>query len=306
MKIKKLIPLVLLAMIFARGVMAADAALILQKASSADKQVSYRGFKTATVCYSGGVTTARIKVIHMKPDKTRTEYFSPPPLAGIILLLNGSNALEYDPSEDVWARVPRMSPLMDQVRQDAFLNYDMRLMGVERVAGRPAFVVQAVPKFPGEAAHRVWVDMQWYLILGTQVETSRGAVLSSSRFVNIEFNSPDIKPDTFKYPTPRRFGCQAAASQTGAVQRAVLLAQRLQTNSRGLHGSAGQLLRASSVFQRCQQHFALRAARVARVVCCSVKGKVTHALTWAHDGILYTLMGNIPDSELHKIAKATK
>ena len=38
----------------------------------------------------------------------------------------------------------------------------------------------------------------------------------------------------------------------------------------------------------------------------TVKGKVTHALTWAHEGILYTLMGNIADSELHKIAKSTR
>ena len=146
-------------MVFARAAMAADAALILRKASSADKQVSYRGLKTATVCYSGGFATATIKVIHMKPDKTRTEYFSPPHLSGIILVQDRSSLWEYEPREDIWERAPsRMLPLTDQVRQDACQNYDMKILGVDCVAGRPAFVIQAVPKCPGEAAHRVWVD----------------------------------------------------------------------------------------------------------------------------------------------------
>jgi hypothetical protein len=38
----------------------------------------------------------------------------------------------------------------------------------------------------------------------------------------------------------------------------------------------------------------------------SVKSKVTNVLTWAHNGIRFILMGDVPVSELRKIAASTR
>ncbi len=260
------------------------------------------------VSYPGGVANATLKVVHMKPDKTRTEYFAPAALLGVILIQDGPNSWEYMPREEIWEATPsRLLPVTDQVCQSACRNYDMKLLGVESVAGRPAFVIEAVPRCPCEAARRVWVDKQYFVILGTQVENAQRRVVSSSRFVHIELNSPNISASLFKVVGRTRPATTPSSKQAAQQLRQPAYLpkgyKRVAISYMSVQGHCCVHLQFSngansiSLFER---HDPRESGPIV------VKGKVTPALTWAHDGIVFTVMGDLPESELQKIAKSVR
>ena len=186
-------------LVFARGVDAAGVAEILQRAESAEQSVSYRGMKKANISVRGGLATSIYKVVHLKPDKTRTEYFTPDPLAGVIVVQSGSDFWRYHPKEKSWETVPYSGlPSADSLRREALSNYDMRIVGSGVVAGRPTYVIHATPKRGRESARRIWVDRDYYLVMQTQVESSEGRILSSSGFTSIQVNPRDISREIFE------------------------------------------------------------------------------------------------------------
>ena len=66
------------------SLLAATATDVLRRAEVANKQVSYRGTKVAAVYFGGNVRTAALKVVHLKPDKTRTNTILPSHSRGLL------------------------------------------------------------------------------------------------------------------------------------------------------------------------------------------------------------------------------
>lgn len=295
-------------LLLSSGLFAASATDLLRRAEEADRNVSYRGMKTATVRFSGGVATAVLKVVHLKPDMTRTEYFSPGSLAGMIVIQHGNQGWKYCPSEEVWEQLyPNYVLPTDTIRQEALENYNLRLLGVETVAGRPSVVVHAAPKRPGEFPRRIWVDREFYLVMATQVENTRGAIVNSSRYTSIEFNPRDISPSIFRVtgrvnPAPRKPGKRAdfhVARPTYLPKGYRLLGvESMTVNGRTcVHVQFSNGANTISMFQRAADGKAQGA---------QARGKFTNVLTWVRDGLMFTLVGNISRDELRKIADSVK
>jgi len=304
---KKLLALAVPLLLAPTVLMGANVAEVLRKAEAADKHVSYRGTKTATVCFDGRSATATLKVIHLKPDKTRTQYFAPTALAGIIVIQDGIDFWKYSPREHAWEPIRQPCPQQGGIcHQAALENFDLKLIGDDRVAGRPTYVLYAVPRHRGESAHRLWVDRDCFLIIATQVEASNGAVVSSSRYDHVEINPPDISPSLFKVSGKVSApSCGAGSARFVVVKPSYLpsgyrLVGRSCLTINGASSSHLQFTNGAntiSLFQRREQKDAPPA---------KVASKVTNVLTWARSGMRFTLMGDVPRTELQKIADSVR
>lgn len=300
MRIARLFPL-FAAYLLPLAAFAGDPSELLRKAEAADKYVSYRGVKTASFYFDGRMEHTALKIVHLKPDKTRTEYLTPKILAGIVLIRDGSNAWRYSPREDVWEEVALRPALVEgAIERGAFDNFQLRLVGTDQVAGRQADIILAVPRFAGEAAHRLWVDKEVYLVVATQVEAPNGAVVNSSRFSTITVNPDGILPSTFKVtgkvkpasiPSPVGF---TVAKPTYLPKGYRLVGQAtLTVNGRSCaHLQFSNGANTISLFQRTAGD------GKPKKMCSSI----TQVLCQKHEGVLYTLMGDVPLAELKKIA----
>lgn len=282
---------------------AAGVSEVLERVENAEKSLSYRGMKVATLT---GLATATFKVIHLKPDKTRTEYFAPAPLAGVIVIRNGTDCWRYYPRDREWEQVPCcLLPSVDVVRRDAFANYDIRIVGTDEVAGRPAYIIHAVPRNRAESAHRVWVDKDFYLVMGTQIESPHGTVLNSSRFTSIQIDPTNISPTLFKVtgtvrPTPKPGDVRFKVAKPAYLPRGYRMMGMSSLTVNGMtcaHLQFSNGINTISLFER-------QGAKEAPP--CSLRCRATKALTWSRDGIAFTVMGDLAQAELRKIADSTK
>lgn len=283
------------------AVLASDPGELLRKAAAADKNVSYRGMKTASFYFAGHMVHAEMKVVHLKPDKTRTEYFTPRILSGIVLIRDGSTSWRYSPREEIWEEVGfRPTVTEGAISRGAFDNFELRLVGAEQVAGRQAFIILAVPKFEGEAAHRLWVDKEFYLLVATQVEAPNGSVVNSSRFTTLSINPKDISPSAFKVngkvkpaaaPSPLGF---SIAKPSYLPKGYKLVGQTtLTVNGRSCaHLQFSNGANNISLFQR----------PAAGEKAKKMRSSITKVMCWKRGSMLYTLMGDVPRTELQKIA----
>jgi len=264
--------------------------------------------KTATITSSGGVITAILKVVHLRPNLTRTEYFTPDSLAGVIVIEDGDSGWKYCPSQGVWERLyPDCVLPTSAIRREALENFNLRLVGVETVAGRPSFVIHAVPKRSGEFPRRVWVDREHYLVMATQVENPRGSIVNSSRYTSIEFNPNDISPSVFKVtgrvkPASVQPGKPAGfkpAKPSYLPQGYKMLGMdSMMVNGKTcVHMQYSNGANTISLFQR---------AADGKSPGPQAGGKFTNVLTWVRGGVMFTLVGSISRAELQKIADSVK
>ena len=282
------------------------AAEVLRRSEAADRFVSYRGMKIVKF-YVPSVQTVKLKVVHLKPDETRTDYFAPPALAGVTVIQDGDNLWRYLPCRCVWERSRLGRPLPeDMIRRAALANYDLRLAGTDVVAGRPAYVIRAYPKHPGERAHQVWIDKRYYVTIATEADSPDGYVINSSRYTKIEFNPGDISPSVFKVT-----GKIKPVRKTAAPVKFKILGPRYIP--RGYAQVSMSTLSVNGHTSVCMQ-FSNGADTISffeRPVNCRCKVPVIHSrytrvMTWTRRNMAYTLIGDLSYAELHKIANSIK
>ena len=289
------------------GALAATPAELLLRSEEADKHVDYRGIKNVTLVLGEQTTVATVKVLHLKPNLTRSVYFSPAELAGTVVIRNGNREWKYRPREDAWEPTgPCPMPGGETVRRSILGSYDVRLVGTERVAGREAYVLQAVPKSHGAHTHRVWVDREYYLVLGTQIETDSGAVLRSSRYLSLQINPGDIDRRLFRVEGKIKPTARPAADPGFRVMKPSYLPKgyRLEATEclsingcSCVHSRFTNGVNTVSIFQ----HKATSQTPSASVDC-----RVTNSLTWTRGGMRLTIMGDLPRPELQKIADSVR
>lgn len=287
--------------------LATDAVDLFQRSQASDKTVSYRGMKAVTLRCDKGLTKALFKVVHLKPDKTRTEYFAPAMLGGMIIIENGSESWRYNPARAVWKQLTNPRPqLHDLLSQEALENFEMRYVGLDNLAGRPVYEICAVPKSRGEGCRRLWIDRDHYVVIGTQVETATGAVLNRSEFTKIEFNPPDISPQIFKVDGKVE---ESAKPIDGAPFKA--LKPTYVPSGYKLVGIAALMV------QRCQSvhlQYSNGASTISifeRKSDCPLVGRhaggtVLNVFTCTRSGMQFTLIGSVPRSELRKMADSLR
>ncbi len=302
----KLAIMVLCAAVARSVAFGATAAEIVERSHEAEKHVNYRGVKNACIWMNGAPTSSVVKIVHMKPDKTRKEYFSPRPVAGSIVILNGSDTWRYRPEGHLWEQI--RSPFVQSTESHydrAFDNYTVRLVGCEKVAGRDAYRIRVLPKRRGEVVRSIWIDKGSYLTLRTEAETVGGRKLSVSGFTTIQIDPKDISASAF-----------CVTGRVRVSDRPPHVTFRIQKPSylpKGYHLIGLSSMKANA---HCAAH--LQYSNGANLISLferqvgggsaapRVPRKLTSIMSWTHDGVLLTLISDLPRGELRKIADSTK
>lgn len=169
-----------------------DAPTLLRKAYAAEKTIAYSA--VVEVRTAGG-TTATLKVWSSLGRK-RMEYLSEP-ARGRVLIDNGRALYWLNEPEKtaVWTSAPEGSERIDLI----FRNYKVTAEGVEKVAGRKAFLIRVVPKRPPGPSKRLWIDRETKLILRSESFASNGTLKTASRMISITLK-PKLSEDLFRVP----------------------------------------------------------------------------------------------------------
>lgn len=137
----------------------------------------------------------------------RTEYISPPQLAGEIMVDNGKEMIHFVPGHKV-ARVrpSRLFALKQRTQEAAraFLHgaLDVELVGKDKIADRPTFVLVVKPRGKEKAQTRkFWVDSEKWIKLKTEDIGPDGTVLSTSYYTKIEFLDK-LPQEKFQFEPP--------------------------------------------------------------------------------------------------------
>lgn len=303
---RKLLALILCVATIPGSVYAMTAVEIARRALDADRHVSYRGVKSTIVRVNQVQTTSAIKVVHRMPDMTRKEYFAPSPLAGTIVIQSGREAWKCDGCGPLWENVISAKCAPGRPNCDsAFANYVVELAGSEKIAGRDAYVIRAVPKGNKEPHRTLWVDKKCFLILRTQVETPEGSLLGSSGFTSITINPGNISPSAFvvagkveslRVPAGLDFRVRRP-SYLPKGYRLIGLTRESANGHPCAHLQFSNGVNTISLFERkCAE--AADAPRVPK--------KLTTVVAWVRDGVLFTLIGEVARAELKKVADSTK
>lgn len=281
---------------------------ILDLAEEAERRLSYRGIKQALVHLSiGKAVSAKMKVVHLKPDKTRTEYLTPSALAGIVLVRSSRGTYRYDPHKKLWEAMGRCPVYCDdELSENLRHHYRVRLLGSQQIAGRGAYLIAAEPKRKGEPSHRFWIDKDSCVVVGAETKASDGKLLRSYRFVSLELNPKDIKPSVFDvHASVKRSGTADTRLGFKVMKPSYLPAgyKLVGAGTSRINDFLCSHLRFSngvntiSLFQRPARNSSNHRAHLFRT---------TNVVTWTKDGMLFTLLGDISREELEKIARSVR
>lgn len=189
----------LLEIVFISPAHTADNPLDLLKMSqAAERNTSYRGLKFADITIDKRTIRAHFKIVHRKPDHTRTEYFQPSELAGIIVIEKKGDNWRFLPAQGYWQH--NKWELAPQQINLALKNYKVTDAGQGTVAGRQAYILKLTPKKRGNPSETVWIDKVYHLVLKNELKNSSGTTVSVSEFRQISFEPDDITDAAFAIP----------------------------------------------------------------------------------------------------------
>ncbi len=273
----------------------------LKVARSADRSVSYRGLKEACLACGAASETAKYKVVHLKPDLTRTEYYSPKSVAGTLIVRRGASITKYSPGIGVWDRMSVPSSRDSEIQPLPLPDSVYSMEGITAVAGRPVYVVAAKSNSNTGLIQRFWVDKACNLILATELRTAKGELLGYSRFVSIKIEPKDISGTAFREPTSE------LASDAKAHHSFRVATPRYLPKGYSLSGVGSMIVNAQPVvhvqFSNGEMVLSLFQRRTDKDLALSeTRSGGTTVLTWAKKGTLFTLLGKAPSSQLRKIA----
>lgn len=280
------------------GGRAEPAALLLERASEAERTTAYRGSQFVSVWGPAGTTTVMASVVHVPGQGTAIQVDRTRGTPGGTMF-----AAENDPSTPLTA--PSGGALMMLVR-----SYDLAVMGTAQVAGRNAYVVSAL-RGDGSEAARFWLDAENGLLLRRQVTDSSGRIVRASAFLDIQ-TAPDAEPMTNLPPSlPEPWGARMSSWDLSQLRTSgwtcprtlpggltLYEARRQRTSGRTvLHLAYSDGLSTVSLFvQRGRLEPPPDGYRARQVDDSTVfvRHGVTSRVVWSAEGNVYTLLADAP------------
>lgn len=92
--------------------------------------------------------------------------------------------------------------LLQRRMQQAFQSYGWTVAGVDQVAGRSAWILQAAANYPGGYRNVFYVDQEHPVVLRREKYDAQDRLVYRSTFMEIDFEDADIDDGVFENPGP--------------------------------------------------------------------------------------------------------
>lgn len=167
---------------------------VLQKAAVAARVLSYQGI---FVCQTGQQAKA-VEITHHfngKDEFARNVILDGPPRE---MLNQGGDVVIYNPKNEKVViekrRARNMFPAVLPLNLDAVKeNYTLRIVGMERVAGRQAQILLLEPKDGFRYSYKFWIDAEYGLLLKSVMLNNRDEIMESIAFNQLSlFSNPGL------------------------------------------------------------------------------------------------------------------
>jgi len=304
-----------------------EAADLVRAAVMAEQATAYQGRQRVEVPrLSGeGVHTLEADVDAAPGGRMRITYRSAP-LAGVTIWDNGDTAFRYNPQQDAVTVASNRATSEDIAQQGEQLlaNYDATLVGADRRADRPVWVVDLKPHRQPAPWRRLWIDQRRWLILASAEFGETGRRLHAREFLSIRFiPSAQDRSDLFEPPPARIRVAAAVVGDTSSrftveqlrelldfdVRQPSYLPEGYRFEGGYVHPCGGALLR-----QGARLEFSDGFRRVTLIECPAEELVVdTSALTplavgsvyrGVVDGLAVTATGELPRDQLRRLVES--
>ena len=153
------------------------AAAIWRKSLLQDSEMPMRAEMTMLQRYHGAMLTTKAHVVKGSHGRYRMEYILPVEARGRIVFSDGQTNWQYEPNQNMMAKT-ELPMLTDADRASEALiesNYRIELISDrETAAGRPAYLLQLLPRHAGKSRQRRWIDRQTYKTLRIETHYADG------------------------------------------------------------------------------------------------------------------------------------
>lgn len=314
---------------------AEDAAQLLRQAVDAYAKYSYVGQVQNVDFGSTRAIAVMYRIEHRAPDLTRRWYLAPESLYGESIISKGDTSYDVDPHQNRIV-VVRDDAIDDQVAEDdnfglLLHNYRAVMGPVENIAGRRAYAVLLVNRYDGQTVMRISVDADTKLVLQKERFAASGSVSHQMHFENIRYTA-GLPGDLFSVPTSGYTRVNGPShGNPSADLRAVVQAAGFHAlgptylpegfvplagdvsdikGIRTLHLIYSDGLRTVSIFENARgatvdfSKYTIRSAKVRAHDAQYVLDGPTTLLAWAEGNLHLTLVGELSQNDLVRIASS--
>lgn len=176
--------------LFASGALSAaggsDVQGLLAKMADSAQNLSYQG----EFVYQQGGRLETLSIIHQageqdRPESERIAYLDGAPRevirAGNELFLSRHNG------EVAQFQHGPLMPVVDRFQSGVSNDYyDLKLVGIDRVAGREAFLLLVMPRDRFRYGYQLWLDRQSSLLLKSELIDNQGKIIERLQFTSLD------------------------------------------------------------------------------------------------------------------------
>lgn len=276
-----------------------------------------------------------LRVSHGGPGRQRQEVLAPPDMAGELVIDNGHTRWHYSPRTGRVDIAPSSYGLRRSDQNERLLerNFQLRVIRLEAVAGRPATVVELRPRYQARMSQRLWLDTATGIPLRVQRINPQGAVIETNEFRHLVAPTA-VAPSDFEFALPARAKVTSSV-QMVAMGRSladlkvplpfgvrmpgylppgfeVMYVQLFETHGvRSIHWRLSDGLDTLSLFQTSRDHEAQRPEGAQDMALPNATGYMVghgwhHMLCWDSSAGSFSLVGDLSPEELKRVAASTK
>ncbi|MGH2399197.1 MAG: LolA family protein, partial [bacterium] len=181
---------------------APDAASVLKTMLAAPALIDYEGTKVISTVRGARAETVTILEAYKRLGRLRLEFLSPESVSGRLIVDDGAETWQYEPSMHLVIRGPSFvqgtgSP---ERAEDILRRYTVSVLGREAVIGRDTAVLALAPG-TGGSNRRLWVDQATGVVLRTEERDAAGEIVYVSYFSRISY-SLNLPPALFTFRRP--------------------------------------------------------------------------------------------------------
>lgn len=162
---------------------------------------SYHGVRSVVVWSVDG---ARAMEYSETREGNRVRMEVRPTVEGGAAILLGSTGewRVYQPQAHRLEKSEMPAQLLQRRMQQAFQSYGWTVAGVDEVAGRPTWILQAAATYPGGYRNVFYVDQEHPVVLRREKYDAQDRLVYRSTFMEIDYQHDDIDDGVFENPGP--------------------------------------------------------------------------------------------------------